>query len=95
MDRARLQSLMTQPGAASVVITPGPTPAVTAELQRIAAEQQKAKAELDPAALLARIKFLEWTLSCMNIEGYGTIYGPAFPPPKVYPAEQADVRWMG
>jgi len=70
-------------------------PAVTAELQRIAAEQAQAKAEMEPAALLARIKSLESILACMFVEGYGTTYGPAFPPPKVYPAQTADVRWNG
>ena len=77
-------------------------PAVTAEPQRIAAEQAQAKAEQaqakaeqEPAALLARIKFLESILACMFIEGYGTTYGPVLPPPKVYPAERADVRWNG
>ena len=70
-------------------------PAVTTELQRLAAEQAQAKAELEPAALLARIKVLEWILSCMDIEGYGKEYAPAFPPTKVYPAQPADVRWNG
>ena len=71
------------------------SPGVTTELQRLAAEQAQAKAELEPAALLARIKVLEWILSCMDIEGYGKQYAPAFPPTKVYPAQPADVRWNG
>jgi hypothetical protein len=91
-----------KPGAGQAVspsMSIGTNPNVTAELQRIAAEQAQAqaqaKAEMEPAALLARIKVLEWILACMYVEGYGTTYGPAFPPPKVYPTQAADVRWNG
>lgn len=96
-DRARFYGKISQSSEASSMTTDGsaPSPYLSVELQRLAAEQQRAKAELDPAALLARIKLLEWTLSCMYIDGFGTTYGPAFPSPKVYPAQTPDVRWNG
>ena len=99
-----------QPGAGQAVPQPGAgqavppstsssvpsSPAVATELPRLSAEQAQAKAaELEPAALLARIKVLEGILSCMEIEGYGKDFSPAFPPIKVYPAQSADVRWNG
>ena len=71
------------------------SPTVMAELQRLAAEQQRAKAESDPQALLARIKALEWVLSCLYIDGFHG-HAPAFPPPpNIGPAETPDVRWNG
>src|SRR5262245_50283549 len=42
--------------------------ATLAEIQRRMAAQQQAKAELEPAALLARIKVLEYILACMSVE---------------------------
>ena len=57
-DRARFQDRMTPPGSASIAATAKLDSAVKAELQRLNAEQVRAKAELEPQALLARIKFL-------------------------------------
>jgi hypothetical protein len=72
------------------------TPAVTGELQRLAAEQQRLKAELDPAALLARIKHLESLLSCLYIVGgSGASHGYVFPGPKASPFASLDARWDG
>ena len=93
---AEASKFVSSPGDSAV--TPA-NPAVLAEIQRLAAEraaeQAQAKAEQEPAALLARIQVLEWILSCMYIDGFGKTYGPAFPPPKVYPAQTPDVRWNG
>lgn len=95
-DRANFRTMMTQPGPASVAITPKPPPALTAELERLAAERERAKAELEPQALLARIKVLEGILACMDIEPYGKNLGPPFPsPPKLYPIQRADMTWSG
>lgn len=96
IDRARFQGMRTQPGAASVANTPKLNSALAAELQRLAAERERAKAELEPQALLARIKVLEGILSCMNIEPYGKNLGPPFPsPPKLFPIQRADMTWSG
>ncbi len=45
-------------------------PAILAELQRRTAEEEKAKKELEPQALLARIRVLESLLSCMGLWSY-------------------------
>jgi len=68
------------------------SPAVLVEMQKMAAQ---AKAEMEPAAMLIRIKALEAVIRCLVIEGYGKTYGPASPPPIVYPANRADVSWDG
>lgn len=74
-----------------------PIPALTAELQRLAAEQQRLKAELDPLALLQRVKHLEALLSCLFISGGGAIpfQGYVFPGPKASPFAVLDARWDG
>lgn len=85
-----VQQKATSPALSGAILQISPSP--FAELQRQAAQ---AKAEMEPAALLARIKVLEGVLSCMLIEGYGTTFGPPLPLPRVYPTERADVRWNG
>jgi hypothetical protein len=96
-DRARFYGKISQSLGASSMTTDGSTqsPDLSVELQRRAAEQQRVKAELDPAALLARIKLLEWALSCMRIEGFGATYGYVFPPTRVYPSIVTKLGWDG
>ena len=73
-----------------------PIPALTAELQRLAAEQQQLKAELDPLALLLRIKHLEALLACLYVVGgEGASHGYVFPGPRAYPFASLDARWNG
>ena len=50
-------------------------------------------ADLNPQNPLMIV--VERELHFTSDEGYGTRYGPAFPSPKVYPAQSADVRWNG
>jgi len=97
-DRAKFYGTITQSLGATSMTTDGsgPSPYLSVELQRRAAEQQKAKAELEPAALLARIKILEGILACIDMRPYGHNYGPIFPsPPNIYPASNADLGWSG
>lgn len=85
-----MQQKATSPALSGAILQISPSP--FAELQRQAAQ---AKAEMEPAALLARIKAIEFVLSCMAIEGYGRTYGYALPPPSIHPSTRADVGWDG
>jgi hypothetical protein len=95
LERAKTSNSANQSRLTQAAVTA--TPAVKGELQRLADEQQRLKAELDPAALLARIKHLESLLACLYIAGPGDpmFQGYVFPGPKAYPFASLDARWDG
>ena len=68
---AEASKMVSSPGDSAVTTA---NPAVLAEIQRQAAEraaeQERAKKELEPQALLARIRALESLLSCMGLSSY-------------------------